>query len=69
MAVGTAFVLVPGLHTGGWIWQDVAERLRGAGAEALGLPLRGRVAGFGAGAAEVGAVAPAAAAALSAVAR
>lgn len=37
----TAFVLVPGLHTGGWIWQEVAERLRGAGADALPLTLGG----------------------------
>ncbi|WP_031521318.1 alpha/beta fold hydrolase [Streptomyces sp. NRRL F-5123] len=49
MAVGTAFVLVPGLHTGGWIWQDVAERLREAGAEALPLTLSG-MDGSGAGA-------------------
>ncbi|MFI0943244.1 alpha/beta fold hydrolase [Streptomyces sp. NPDC021020] len=41
MAVGTAFVLVPGLHTGAWIWQDVAERLREAGAQALPLTLTG----------------------------
>lgn len=41
MAADTAFVLVPGLHTGGWIWQDVAERLRAAGAEAYPLTLSG----------------------------
>ncbi|WP_435178408.1 alpha/beta fold hydrolase [Actinacidiphila sp. bgisy145] len=41
MAGNTAFVLVPGLHTGGWIWQDVAERLRAAGAEAVALTLSG----------------------------
>ncbi|MER7751070.1 alpha/beta hydrolase [Kitasatospora sp. NPDC097643] len=29
----TAFVLVPGHFTGGWIWQEVAERLRATGAE------------------------------------
>ncbi|WP_327289689.1 alpha/beta fold hydrolase [Streptomyces sp. NBC_01198] len=37
----TAFILVPGLHTGGWIWQEVAERLREAGAEAYPLTLSG----------------------------
>ncbi|MGW5350215.1 alpha/beta fold hydrolase [Streptomyces sp. NPDC004031] len=41
MAATTAFVLVPGLHTGGWIWQDVARRLREAGARALPLTLTG----------------------------
>ncbi|WUH91977.1 alpha/beta fold hydrolase [Streptomyces sp. NBC_00433] len=41
MAAGTAFVLVPGLHTGGWIWQEVAGRLREAGAEAYCLTLSG----------------------------
>ncbi|BBB02163.1 hypothetical protein RVR_9908 [Actinacidiphila reveromycinica] len=41
MAADTAFVLVPGLHTGGWIWQQVAERLREAGAEAYALTLSG----------------------------
>ncbi|MFI0901359.1 alpha/beta fold hydrolase [Streptomyces sp. NPDC020983] len=47
MAVGeqtatqTAFVLVPGLHTGGWIWQEVAERLRASGARAYPLTLSG----------------------------
>nr|WSX75283.1 alpha/beta hydrolase [Streptomyces sp. NBC_00899] len=41
MAAGTAFILVPGLHTGGWIWQDVAARLREAGAEAHALTLTG----------------------------
>ncbi|MFI6638709.1 alpha/beta fold hydrolase [Streptomyces sp. NPDC050504] len=30
----TAFILVPGTFTGGWIWQDTAERLRAAGASA-----------------------------------
>ncbi|MGF1429519.1 alpha/beta fold hydrolase [Kitasatospora sp. LaBMicrA B282] len=29
----TAFVLVPGIFTGGWVWQEVTERLRAAGAE------------------------------------
>ncbi|NUS13477.1 MAG: alpha/beta hydrolase [Streptomyces sp.] len=41
MAAETAFILVPGLHTGGWIWQDVAGRLREAGAEAYALTLTG----------------------------
>ncbi|CAG7649785.1 alpha/beta hydrolase [Actinacidiphila bryophytorum] len=41
MAAGTAFILVPGLHTGGWVWQDVAGRLREAGAEAYALTLTG----------------------------
>ncbi|NBE54352.1 alpha/beta hydrolase [Streptomyces boluensis] len=30
----TAFVLVPGAHTGGWVWHEVAARLRAHGAEA-----------------------------------
>ncbi|MGW2249284.1 alpha/beta hydrolase [Kitasatospora sp. NPDC001660] len=29
----TAFVLVPGHFTGGWIWREVSDRLRAAGAE------------------------------------
>ncbi|MFF4220241.1 alpha/beta fold hydrolase [Streptomyces nondiastaticus] len=37
----TAFVLVPGAHTGGWIWEDVADRLREAGAEAHPVTLTG----------------------------
>ncbi|MEV4928048.1 alpha/beta hydrolase [Streptomyces roseoverticillatus] len=37
----TAFVLVPGAHTGGWIWEDVAARLREAGAEARPVTLTG----------------------------
>lgn len=37
----TAFVLVPGAFTGGWVWQEVAERLRGAGAEAYPVTLTG----------------------------
>jgi acetyl esterase/lipase len=41
MAAGTAFILVPGLHTGGWIWREVAGRLREAGAEAYPLTLSG----------------------------
>ncbi|MDH6133059.1 dienelactone hydrolase [Kitasatospora sp. MAA4] len=30
----TTFVLVPGAHTGGWIWEEVAAGLRESGAEA-----------------------------------
>ena len=41
MAADTAFTLVPGLHTGGWIRRDVAGRLREAGAEAYPLTLSG----------------------------
>ncbi|WP_424889461.1 alpha/beta fold hydrolase [Streptomyces sp. XH2] len=37
----TTFVLVPGAHTGGWIWEDVAARLREAGAEARPVTLTG----------------------------
>ncbi|MFI9202087.1 alpha/beta fold hydrolase [Streptomyces sp. NPDC053048] len=37
----TAFVLVPGAHTGGWIWEDVAARLRESGAEAHAVTLTG----------------------------
>ncbi|MEU1373591.1 alpha/beta fold hydrolase [Streptomyces triculaminicus] len=37
----TAFILVAGLHTGGWVWQDVAGRLREAGAEAYPVTLTG----------------------------
>ncbi|MBF6047456.1 alpha/beta fold hydrolase [Streptomyces sp. NRRL B-1677] len=37
----TTFVLVPGAHTGGWIWEDVAARLREAGAEAHPVTLTG----------------------------
>ncbi|MFF3412233.1 alpha/beta fold hydrolase [Streptomyces sp. NPDC002742] len=46
----TAFILVAGAHTGGWIWQEVAARLRESGAEAYpvtltGMDGRGRPAG------------------------
>ncbi|MBB1245598.1 alpha/beta hydrolase [Streptomyces durbertensis] len=41
MAVKTAFVLVPGLFTGGWIWRDLAGRLRAAGAGAHPVTLPG----------------------------
>lgn len=37
----TAFVLVSGPFTGGWIWRETAERLRGAGAEVHPLTLTG----------------------------
>lgn len=37
----TAFVLVSGPFTGGWIWRETAERLRGSGAEAHPLTLTG----------------------------
>ncbi|WP_354641403.1 alpha/beta hydrolase [Kitasatospora camelliae] len=37
----TAFVLVSGTFTGGWIWEDVAARLREAGAEAYPVTLTG----------------------------
>ncbi|MFE7775800.1 alpha/beta hydrolase [Streptomyces sp. NPDC057445] len=37
----TAFVLVPGTHTGGWIWEDVAARLRESGAQAYPATLTG----------------------------
>ncbi|APY86278.1 hypothetical protein DCW30_12650 [Streptomyces alfalfae] len=37
----TAFVLVSGGYTGGWLWRDVAERLRGSGAEAQAVTLTG----------------------------
>lgn len=37
----TAFILVPGPYTGGWVWQDVAVRLRTAGAETHAATLTG----------------------------
>ncbi|WP_432173667.1 alpha/beta hydrolase [Streptomyces sp. Tue6028] len=37
----TAFILVAGAHTGGWIWQEVADRLRGSGAQAYPVTLTG----------------------------
>ncbi|MBN3928117.1 alpha/beta hydrolase [Streptomyces verrucosisporus] len=37
----TAFVLVPGAHTGGWVWEEVAGRLRESGAEAHPVTLTG----------------------------
>lgn len=37
----TAFVLVSGPFTGGWIWRETADRLRGSGAEAHPLTLTG----------------------------
>ncbi|MGW7310849.1 alpha/beta hydrolase [Streptomyces sp. NPDC054835] len=41
----TAFVLVSGPFTGGWVWGEVADRLRDAGAEALPVGLTGMVDG------------------------
>ncbi|MEE4543705.1 alpha/beta fold hydrolase [Streptomyces sp. V4-01] len=46
----TTYLLVPGMHTGGWVWQDVAGRLREAGARAEPVTLTG----LGAGAAPAG---------------
>ncbi|MFF3614932.1 alpha/beta fold hydrolase [Streptomyces sp. NPDC002580] len=37
----TAFILVAGAHTGGWIWREVADRLRESGAEAYPVTLTG----------------------------
>ncbi|MFF7209255.1 dienelactone hydrolase family protein [Streptomyces sp. NPDC008238] len=37
----TVFVLVPEAHTGGWVWEDVAGRLRESGAAALPVALTG----------------------------
>ncbi|MEU4083174.1 alpha/beta hydrolase [Streptomyces aureus] len=37
----TAFVLVAGAHTGGWIWDDVAARLRESGARVYPVTLTG----------------------------
>ncbi|MFD6296814.1 alpha/beta fold hydrolase [Streptomyces sp. NPDC060235] len=37
----TAFILVAGAHTGGWIWQKVAARLRESGAEVHPVTLTG----------------------------
>lgn len=37
----TTFVLVPGGHTGGWVWQEVAERLAERGHRALPVTLTG----------------------------
>ncbi|MFF1508723.1 alpha/beta fold hydrolase [Streptomyces sp. NPDC058326] len=37
----TAYVLVPGAFTGGWVWEQVAARLREAGAEAYPVTLTG----------------------------
>ncbi|MFF2779786.1 alpha/beta fold hydrolase [Streptomyces sp. NPDC058052] len=37
----TAYVLVGGAFTGGWVWDGVAERLRGAGAEVHPVTLDG----------------------------
>lgn len=37
----TTYVLVPGGHMGGWLWQDVGDRLRERGAEAYAATLTG----------------------------
>ncbi|MGW0778582.1 alpha/beta fold hydrolase [Streptomyces sp. NPDC002835] len=37
----TAFILVAGVFTGGWVWQEVAGRLQEAGAEAYPVTLTG----------------------------
>ncbi len=37
----TAFILVAGAHTGSWIWQTVADRLRESGARAYAVTLTG----------------------------
>ncbi|MEU7134987.1 alpha/beta fold hydrolase [Streptomyces sp. NPDC046261] len=37
----TAFILVSGAHTGGWIWQEVADRLKESGAEVYPVTLTG----------------------------
>ncbi|WP_104817061.1 alpha/beta hydrolase [Kitasatospora sp. MMS16-BH015] len=37
----TGYVLVPGHFTGAWVWQEVAERLRAAGAAAYPVTLSG----------------------------
>lgn len=37
----TTFILVAGAHTGGWIWQEVAARLRESGAQVCPVTLTG----------------------------
>ncbi|MFF1737711.1 alpha/beta fold hydrolase [Streptomyces sp. NPDC058247] len=37
----TAFILVAGAHTGGWVWRDVAAGLTDAGAQAYAVTLTG----------------------------
>ncbi|UGQ12719.1 alpha/beta fold hydrolase [Yinghuangia sp. ASG 101] len=37
----TAFILVPGVFTGGWVWEEVAEHLREFGARAEAVTLLG----------------------------
>lgn len=49
----TAFVLVSGPFTGGWVWQRVVERLREAGAEAYAVTPAGMAGDGGPGAAGV----------------
>ncbi|MER5966337.1 alpha/beta hydrolase [Streptomyces sp. NPDC002057] len=43
----TVFVLVAGVHTGGWVWEGTAARLRAAGAEAHSVTLTGLEPGDG----------------------
>lgn len=44
----TAFILVAGAHTGGWVWREVAAGLRDAGARAYEVTLSGMDGGGGA---------------------
>ncbi|MFD9813779.1 alpha/beta fold hydrolase [Streptomyces sp. NPDC059080] len=37
----THFILIPGAFTGGWVWEETAERLRAAGAGAYAMTLVG----------------------------
>ncbi|MER7519575.1 alpha/beta hydrolase [Streptomyces sp. NPDC126499] len=50
------FVLVSGPFTGGWVWQEVVERLRASGAEAYAVTLSGMVPGTEAGSVRAGEV-------------
>lgn len=43
----TAFILVAGAHTGGWVWREVAAGLRDAGARAYEVTLSGMDGGGG----------------------
>ncbi|MFF1359744.1 alpha/beta fold hydrolase [Streptomyces sp. NPDC058297] len=43
----TAFILVAGAHTGGWVWRDVAAALTDAGAQAYAVTLTGMGGGDG----------------------
>jgi hypothetical protein len=48
-ATPTVFVLVPEIHTGSWVWDELAARLRESGARAHPVELTGTAAGTGAG--------------------